>query len=250
MGCGASTKKAVYSAEHNEEQKKQTVGSGQAASSTSRARATSTSSSGETLSPGTRVRIEGLTGAVELNGKVAVVCSLTESTGRYVVEIENGGGQKSLKKDNLNMASAPTVVSASITKKSGQPESDTSAQAQPPKRRNDPPSKTRQDTPAKKEVERQTSVKASTKSAPSVAPANGELTLGDRVRVGGLNGAIELNGKLAVVFGVDKPTGRYILEFENGAGQKKLKGDNLTAMGTATGPLAAKARMFAEMNGE
>merc|ERR1712039_536630 len=69
--------------------------------------------------------------------------------------------------------------------------------------------------------------------------------VGDRVRVGGLNGAVELNGKCAVVFSYDKQSGRYLVEFENGAGQRKLKLENLTAMGTSNGALSAKARMLA-----
>jgi hypothetical protein len=249
MGCGASAKsKDKYSTdattETSQEQTKQPASNGQAASSSSKA----TAGSGESLSEGTRVRIEGLTGAVELNGKVGVVRSLNESSGRYVVEID-GGEQKSLKRDNLIVANAPTIVSAN-TKKSVQSESSTTAQAQPANKGSDPPSKTSKDTQAKKEAERKSSVKASKKAdTPNGAVNLGEFTCGDRVRVGGLNGAIDLNGKLAVVFGLDKATGRYVVQFENGAGQKKLKADNLTAMGTATGPLAAEARMFAAMNG-
>mmetsp|Transcript_108347 Transcript_108347/g.170894 ORF Transcript_108347/g.170894 Transcript_108347/m.170894 type:complete len:226 (+) Transcript_108347:94-771(+) len=223
MGCGASAKKAVYSAQNGEEQTKQTSDGGKAASSNSRP-----SGAGEVLSPGTRVRIEGLTGAVELNGKVAVVCNLNESTGRYVVEIQDGGGQKSLKKENLIVQNAPTVVSTS-GKKSGVQNTPTVVS-----------------TSAKKSGSKKTETSAA--SGHSASGNSGDFTLGDRVRVGGLNGAIDLNGKLAVVFGVDKPTGRYIVEFENGAGQRKLKADNLTAMGTATGPLAAKARLFADMS--
>merc|ERR1712029_847087 len=82
-------------------------------------------------------------------------------------------------------------------------------------------------------------------SPPSGGGAGGALIPGDRVRVGGLNGAIELNGQVAVVFKEDKPSGRYLVEFENGAGQKMLKKDNLVPLGNSTGALAAKARMYA-----
>merc|ERR1712232_1414171 len=50
----------------------------------------------------------------------------------------------------------------------------------------------------------------------------GDFNIGDRVRIGGLNGAKDLNGQIGVIFGMDKESGRYIVEFENGAGQKKL----------------------------
>jgi hypothetical protein len=190
------------------------------------------------LSAGTRVQIEGLTGAVELNGKTAVVKSRDEATGRYVVELEGAGGQKSLKTANLRPIS-PTVVSAS-TKRPAQPEKAAadSANTKRPSQSEKAADATPAMQPAKKE-------KKDAKMKRASSADDGDFKIGDRVRVGGLNGAIDLNGKLAVVFGRDTPSGRYVVEFENGAGQKKLKADNLTAMGTATGPLAAKARMFA-----
>jgi len=56
----------------------------------------------ETLSDGARVQIRNLTGAKELNGKFAKVSSFNETTGRYIVCLEEDVRiQKSLKPDNL-----------------------------------------------------------------------------------------------------------------------------------------------------
>jgi len=60
-------------------------------------------STGATALPeGTRVEITNLTGAKELNGKVALVHSFNDATGRYIVCLEGDGTtQKSLKPANL-----------------------------------------------------------------------------------------------------------------------------------------------------
>mmetsp|Transcript_44659 Transcript_44659/g.100074 ORF Transcript_44659/g.100074 Transcript_44659/m.100074 type:complete len:418 (+) Transcript_44659:60-1313(+) len=54
-----------------------------------------------TLVPGVRVRIQGLRGAPELNGLEATVLRFDEASGRYVVDVAGGKGQKSLKDANL-----------------------------------------------------------------------------------------------------------------------------------------------------
>lgn len=59
------------------------------------------SSSAQVLAPGMRVRIQGLRGAPELNGLEATVVRFDEAAGRYVVDIAEGRGQKSLKESNL-----------------------------------------------------------------------------------------------------------------------------------------------------
>lgn len=210
MGCGASSKKKEKDYEAKEP--------------TATAAAPPADSVQGALRNGMRVRIDGLTGAVELNGKEGTISGFTESTGRYVVEVDGGVGQKSLKEANLTAAAtraaAPTRAASQASNK--EPESRTpekkqaAAASKPPEKKQTQP------------VEEKTS-----------------LEIGDRVRVGGLNGAIELNGQCAVVFGHDQATGRYIVEFENGQGVRKMKSDNLTPMGTATGALAAKARMMA-----
>eukprot|EP00931_Biecheleriopsis_adriatica_P106010 TRINITY_DN80527_c0_g1_i1.p1 TRINITY_DN80527_c0_g1~~TRINITY_DN80527_c0_g1_i1.p1 ORF type:complete len:229 (-),score=61.19 TRINITY_DN80527_c0_g1_i1:56-742(-) len=163
------------------------------------------------LVPGSWVLIGGLTGAKELNGQTGKILRLDDASGRYVVELSDGSS-KSLKPDNLTVTERRSSSSA--------------AASSPPRAK-----------------------KGSKEQASSASPPCGSdgFKVGDRVRVGGLNGAIELNGQLAVVFSYDASVGRYLVEFENGAGQKKLQAKNLTGIGVATGPLAAKARMFAEM---
>jgi len=182
---------------------------------------------GEGFAVGQSVQIQGLTGAVEFNGLIGKILRLDESSGRYVVEVvkynddklkEPAREQKAFKGANLvayngDMPASPKVSAARAERE--------------------------------KEKERRSSEKQEMKEPPKV----GDFTVGDRVRVGGLNGSLDLNGQIAVVFGLDKPTGRYLVEFENGQGQKKLQGKNLTGMGVATGALAAKARMFAQMSG-
>mmetsp|Transcript_12478 Transcript_12478/g.29284 ORF Transcript_12478/g.29284 Transcript_12478/m.29284 type:complete len:235 (-) Transcript_12478:132-836(-) len=182
-------------------------------------------SSGPRLCAGERVSIQGLNGAVELNGKAGLVVRLDDSSGRYVVELECDGSQKSLKAVNLT---AIDSASSSVKRTTGGVTSD-KVQA------------------AKTERAKQKAVRDGEHGAARAPQSAGEFTVGDRVRVGGLNSALELNGQVAVVFGLDKASGRYVVRFENGAGQRKLQGKNLTAMGVATGPLAAEARLFSSM---
>eukprot|EP00929_Paragymnodinium_shiwhaense_P019968 TRINITY_DN13447_c0_g1_i1.p1 TRINITY_DN13447_c0_g1~~TRINITY_DN13447_c0_g1_i1.p1 ORF type:complete len:235 (-),score=33.40 TRINITY_DN13447_c0_g1_i1:455-1159(-) len=164
------------------------------------------------------VEIHGLTGAPEHNGKLGRILRLDEASGRYVVELECDGTQKSFKPANLKAAEGAPKAKAKSSEK---------VEA------------------ARKDREKEKA--AMKKENATEPPKAGDFTVGERVRVGGLNGNVELNGQLAVVFGMDKASGRYIVEFENGQGQKRLHGKNLTPQGIATGALAAKARMFAQM---
>mmetsp|Transcript_46221 Transcript_46221/g.122519 ORF Transcript_46221/g.122519 Transcript_46221/m.122519 type:complete len:474 (-) Transcript_46221:8-1429(-) len=50
---------------------------------------------------GARVRIHGIQKLPELNGRTAKVLRFDEQSGRHVVELEGGGGQKSLREENL-----------------------------------------------------------------------------------------------------------------------------------------------------
>lgn len=56
---------------------------------------------------GTKVTISGLRGAPELNGRTATVLRYDRPAGRYVVDIDWDGGQKSLKADNLTAVATP-----------------------------------------------------------------------------------------------------------------------------------------------
>eukprot|EP00928_Gymnodinium_smaydae_P056622 TRINITY_DN39987_c0_g1_i1.p1 TRINITY_DN39987_c0_g1~~TRINITY_DN39987_c0_g1_i1.p1 ORF type:complete len:242 (-),score=35.99 TRINITY_DN39987_c0_g1_i1:386-1084(-) len=168
------------------------------------------------FAPGQAVRVEGLNSAKELNGQTARIVNKDEASGRYIVEFRDASSKK-LKAENLIAIPASSSCSSPA-----------------------PGVKLPPVSPSPKPAERRR----------SSIPKDAKFDVGDRVRVGGLNGALELNGQLAVVFGYDKATCRYIVEFENGAGQKKLKENNLTGQGVATGALAAKARMFAEMGGQ
>ncbi|CAK0864779.1 unnamed protein product [Prorocentrum cordatum] len=49
------------------------------------------------LSAGARVRLQGLQGAAELNGRAATVLRFEAASGRYVVELDGSGEQKSLR---------------------------------------------------------------------------------------------------------------------------------------------------------
>jgi len=60
--------------------------------------------------------------------------------------------------------------------------------------------------------------------------ADAALTVGMYVLIGGLIGAVELNGREAVVTGRNAYTGRLIVELEGGGGQKSLKQENLTVI--------------------
>eukprot|EP00746_Dinoflagellata_sp_MGD_P077885 gnl/MRDRNA2_/MRDRNA2_31197_c0_seq1.p1 gnl/MRDRNA2_/MRDRNA2_31197_c0~~gnl/MRDRNA2_/MRDRNA2_31197_c0_seq1.p1 ORF type:complete len:235 (+),score=46.37 gnl/MRDRNA2_/MRDRNA2_31197_c0_seq1:140-844(+) len=71
---------------------------------------------------------------------------------------------------------------------------------------------------------------------------NGRFEAGTRVMIGGLKNP-EMNGKIAVVFSYDENSGRYVVELESGfGGQKAIRPENLTARGSATGVVAARAR--------
>lgn len=94
-----------------------------------------------------------------------------------------------------------------------------------------------------------TSSRAKATSGPPKPQTSSEegFDIGARVLIGGLNGAKELNGKVAVVFGYDYSADRYIVELENGAAgvQKKIRACNLVSKGNSTGAVAARARMAA-----
>lgn len=186
---------------------------------------------GDRLSVGQYVQIHSLTGAVDFNGKKGKIVRQDESSGRYVVEVEPEKEQKAFKGANLQV----------VTRR---PEVDTDLGQQ---RSNGAPSPRWPGSPKVQaaRAEREREQKARREAQPKETPKAGDFTVGERVRVGGLNGALDLNGQIAVVFAQDKATGRYLVEFENGQGQKRLQGKNLTSMGVATGAVAAKARMFA-----
>lgn len=64
-------------------------------------------------------------------------------------------------------------------------------------------------------------------------PEQPPLAAGARVKLQGLQGAAELNGRIGIILRFDTPAGRYVVEVDGGAGQKSLKGDNLVLQGTA-----------------
>jgi len=179
-------------------------------------------------SVGSTVKIGGLKGAVELNGKTGVVCGFNEDSGRCIVELHGGDGQKSLRVENLAVLEICKEWPSGSSRQNKYVDLPKIASEKPQEK---PPQQRQKSEPSREP--KPDSIKV------------GDFNIGDRVRIGGLNGAKDLNGQLGVIFGMDKESGRYIVEFENGAGQKKLRRDNLTAMGTATGAIAAKARMFA-----
>lgn len=57
------------------------------------------------LPPGSRVLLQNLRGAAELNGRTARVLRFEAASSRYVVELDGGGGQKSLRSENLKLQS-------------------------------------------------------------------------------------------------------------------------------------------------
>lgn len=211
------------------------------------------------FSVGTKVQISGLTGAPELNGKFGFVNGEDLETGRVTVDVDGGVGEKKLKPQNLTKivkggAFFPVGARVTINGLSGaahlngkegnvlgkdeasgrytveidgegeknlKPENLTKASAGVR-------------APAKKEEVR--------KDLPSELQEDG-FRIAQHVRVGGLNGAKELNGKVGVIFGFDKEAQRYILEFE-ASGQKKIKKDNCVPINVSSGPLSAKARML------
>eukprot|EP00927_Polykrikos_kofoidii_P027766 TRINITY_DN24323_c0_g1_i1.p1 TRINITY_DN24323_c0_g1~~TRINITY_DN24323_c0_g1_i1.p1 ORF type:complete len:706 (+),score=108.18 TRINITY_DN24323_c0_g1_i1:171-2288(+) len=68
------------------------------------------------LTPGERVRIVGLRGTTTLNGRLALLLRYEEGSGRYVVEVE-GDGQKSLRPENLERASAAAAEAGGWNRK-------------------------------------------------------------------------------------------------------------------------------------
>eukprot|EP00927_Polykrikos_kofoidii_P060481 TRINITY_DN55447_c0_g1_i1.p1 TRINITY_DN55447_c0_g1~~TRINITY_DN55447_c0_g1_i1.p1 ORF type:complete len:483 (+),score=93.42 TRINITY_DN55447_c0_g1_i1:130-1578(+) len=61
------------------------------------------------LSVGSRVTLGGLRGAAELNGRIATVLRFDSVSGRFVVDLEGGGGQKSLRPENLTPIASTTA---------------------------------------------------------------------------------------------------------------------------------------------
>ncbi|CAE7658662.1 unnamed protein product [Symbiodinium pilosum] len=57
--------------------------------------------SAQALTPGMLIRIQGLRGAPELNGLEATILRFDEASGRFIVNVSEGKGQKSLKDANL-----------------------------------------------------------------------------------------------------------------------------------------------------
>jgi len=199
------------------------------------------------LRVGNRVQIRGLTGAADLNGKVGKIIKCPdEPQGRYVVELEPGM-QKSLRLANLSAcdeghaSNKSSSTAADVNDRMGKMVNSASEE---PATREERVRAAREEREKQKEESKRLSQPSGDFDVKKT-----QFNVGDRVRVGGLNSALELNGQVAFVFGFDKPSARYIVEFENGQGQKKLQGSYLTKMGVATGALAAKARMFAQMHG-
>lgn len=210
------------------------------------------------------MKISGLTGAVELNGKEATVVGKDENTGRVTVEIDGGVGQKNLKPDNLSKVAAepkqpkpgffPEGTRVVISGLSGAKElngkegnivcKDASTGRYTVNVDDVGQKNLKPENLAK--VAKVTSTEEKPKFAPGAPPELQEtgFQVGDQVRVGGLNGAKDLNGKVGVIFGYDKEAGRYILEFE-GDGQKKIQKGNMVPMNVSSGFLSAKARMMA-----
>lgn len=213
------------------------------------------------------MKINGLTSAEgsKLNGMEGQVVGFDEASGRVTVHVEGGPGEKNLKAANLTKMvkggvffPAGTRVrisglsgAAHLNDKEGNIVSKDAATGR---------YTVDIDGEGEKNLKADNLTKASQVKKPEVSkpkkeedvPSNlpAELQedgfkIGYQVRVGGLNGAKELNGQVAVIFGYDKDAGRYVLEFET-SGQKKIKKDNMVPLNVCTGALSAKARM---MNG-
>mmetsp|Transcript_123527 Transcript_123527/g.231066 ORF Transcript_123527/g.231066 Transcript_123527/m.231066 type:complete len:347 (-) Transcript_123527:80-1120(-) len=82
------------------------------ASASSAGGSSSSSGSAARLVPGARVTLQGLQGAASLNGRMATVMRFDSAAGRYVVDLYGGGGQKSLRAENLIVAGAASGASA------------------------------------------------------------------------------------------------------------------------------------------
>lgn len=214
------------------------------------------------FSVGTRVQISGLTGAPELNGKEGFVAGEDAETGRITVELVEGGGHKNLKPQNLSKvvkggvffpAGTRVTISglagaAHLNFKEGNILGKDEATGRYTVLIDDEGEKNLKPENLSKAS---SGVKAEKKKevfSKDVAPELQEegFNIGQHVRVGGLNGAKDLNGKVGVIFGYDQEAQRYVLEFE-ASGQKKIKKDNMAPMNVSSGPLSAKARMMASM---
>mmetsp|Transcript_18789 Transcript_18789/g.47112 ORF Transcript_18789/g.47112 Transcript_18789/m.47112 type:complete len:204 (+) Transcript_18789:45-656(+) len=105
--------------------------------------------------------------------------------------------------------------------------------------------KARSSSPAKSRGQKKSQQAASPPKPPEPQPepaTPSDLEPGTRVVISGLQNARELNGRSAIVFSFEHSRGRYIVELEDGGGQKGVRPQNLTSKGEATGAVAAKAR--------
>lgn len=67
------------------------------------------------LPAGSRVRLNGLQAAPELNGRLATVVRFDNAAGRYTVDLDAPGGQKALRRENLVQLGCSTGFSDSIS---------------------------------------------------------------------------------------------------------------------------------------
>jgi len=68
------------------------------------------------IAPGARVRLHGLRAIPELNGRTGRVARFDASSGRFVIQLDGEGGEKSIRADNLTLCSS---VSSSASSPSG-----------------------------------------------------------------------------------------------------------------------------------
>jgi hypothetical protein len=208
----------------------------------------------------TRVQISGLKGAPELNGKEGTVAGDHDGSGRITVNVDGSLGQKNLNPQNLSKVVKGGVFfpvgtrvkisglkgAAHLNDKEGNILGKDEATGRYFVNVHGEGQKNLQGVNLSKAS---SGVKAAPKAAPNkdLAPELREAGwgIGFHVRVGGLNGAKELNGKVGVIFGYDKEVQRYVLEFE-GLGQRKIKKENMVPMNVSSGFLSSKARMMSE----
>lgn len=162
--------------------------------------------------------IGGLDKAVELNGKVAVVFGFDQSAGRYIVELENGGGQKRVRIENLTSKGSAVGVLAARARAAA---TSMNAAPSPVRSPSTPPAASRSHAGV-----------AATLPKPAQRPGN-QFLAGTRVLVDGLKNAPDLNGKSAIIRDFDSSSGRYVVEFEGGT-QKSLRPDNLMSKAKTT----------------
>lgn len=174
------------------------------------------------LEAGARVVIGGLNGAKELNGKVAVVFSYDASTGRYVIELEDGGGvgQKKVKAENLTSKGNSTGVVAARARAAAAASAQAAGAGTAATRASNAPRP------------RSTSRAAGTPStsSPRQQSTGIKFSAGTQVSLFGLSKAPELNGKSAVVQRFDKATERYIVKLQSNGCEKSLRPENLKAV--------------------